>query len=115
MSENLHVTPEQFIPDLDTAAVWTVRYIDPSGFECQLSLEGSSGSEVLKKAQGAVEYLKETQCAPIHRINPTSTVKEEEDDESICVKHQCAMRLYHKNNRSWYAHRTKDGQWCNGG
>ena len=49
----------------EALATWSVRYIDPSGFECILSLQGETGAEVLKKSEGAISYLTETNCLPI--------------------------------------------------
>ncbi len=115
MSENSHLIPEQYVPDLDTSAVWTVKYVDPSGFVCQLSLEAASGTEVMRKGQLVIERLKETQCSPVVRNNSNAQSQDEDvKGESICRRHHCEMRLYQKNNRSWYAHKTQDGHWCNG-
>jgi hypothetical protein len=113
--ENPLLSPVAETPELDTCAIWTVRYIDPSGFECQLSLEGSSGIEVLKKAESAIERLKEAQCSSIVRV-PTSTPDKEEEkkeDEHLCPIHQIPMKLWQKNGRSWYSHRW-NGSWCKG-
>jgi len=114
MSETSPLSPEQYLAGLDTSAIWTVRYIDPSGFECQLSLEASSGSEVLKKAQVAIERLKESQCSSIARCPSTHSLKDEEKEEAhLCPIHHIPMRLWQKNGRSWYSHRW-NGSWCKG-
>lgn len=114
MLENSRFTPEQFVPDIDTAAVWTIRYLDPSGFECQLSLEASSGSDVLKKARGAVEYLKETQCSPILRV-PTIPLSKVNDNDEVhrCLLHNVPMKRWEKNGKIWHAHKFED-HWCRG-
>jgi hypothetical protein len=115
MSETSPVSPESYLASLDTSAIWTVRYIDPSGFECQLSLEGSSGSEVLKKAQAAIERLKESQCSSIHRSTPMTKTKEDsKEDEILCPLHGIKMKRWSKGDRSWYSHRWQGG-WCKGG
>jgi len=113
--ENPLLSPVSDGSGLDSSAIWTVRYIDPSGFECQLSLEGSSGIEVLKKAESAIERLKESQCSSIVRYPASSPDKEEEikEDEHLCPIHQTPMKLWQKNGRSWYSHRW-NGSWCKG-
>ena len=116
MLNNSHYPPEQFVPDLDTSAVWTVRYIDPSGFEVQLSIEASTGTEAMRKGQIVIERLKETQCSPINRDNKETSMKEEStNSESFCPIHQVEMKQWEKRNKTWYSHKTPDGRWCNGG
>ena len=43
---------------------WNTRYLDPSGFECQLTLRCESGSELLEKAASAIAYLMKNGCIP---------------------------------------------------
>jgi hypothetical protein len=115
MSENSHLIPEQYVPDLDTGAIWTVKYVDPSGFECQLSIEASSGSEVLRKAQLVVEYFKEKQFAPILRV-PSLPISKLDDKDEV---HRCflhggvPLKRWEKNGNVWYAHKF-EGRWCRG-
>jgi hypothetical protein len=115
MSENSPLTPEQFLAGLDSGACWTVRYIDPSGFEVQLSIEAPSGTEAMRKGQLVIERLKEIQCSPIVHSSSIPTSNEpDREDESICPIHHTPLRLYQKNGHKWYAHKTKEGQWCRG-
>lgn len=112
MSEN---SPEQFIPDLDTSAIWTVRFVDPSGFEVQLSIEAPSGTEAMRKGQLVIERLKEIQCSPVVRNNPNPMAKvQDQDNQLTCPIHHTPMRLFQKNGRSWHAHKTESGIWCKG-
>lgn len=112
--ENPLLSPVAENAGLDSSAIWTVRYSDPSGFECQLSLEGSSGIEVLKKAEAAIERLKECQCSPVTRNPAISSEKDEEkEDEHLCPIHQVPMKLWQKNGKRWYSHKV-DGRWCKG-
>ncbi len=116
MLENSRFTPEQFVPDLDSSAVFTVRYIDPSGFEVQLSIEAPTGTEAMKKGQLVIERLKETQCSPLNRKNQAATIEETiTNSDSFCPIHQVEMKLWEKRNKTWYSHKTPDGRWCNGG
>src|SRR4030042_1788365 len=48
----------------EAPASWNTRYIDPNGFECQITLRGESGSELLEKATIAINYLLESGCTP---------------------------------------------------
>ncbi len=112
--ENPLLSPVAEGSALDSSAIWTVRYIDPSGFECQLSLEGSSGIEVLRKAEIAIDRLKEYQCSPIIRTPVISSDKDEEKvDDHLCPIHQAPMKFWQKNGKSWYSHKV-DGRWCKG-
>ena len=49
----------------EAPASWNTRYVHPSGFECQITLRGDSGGEVLTKAQKATEWLLEHDCKPL--------------------------------------------------
>ena len=64
MTENIILSPVPDLSDLAASAVWSVRYRDPSGFDCQLSLESASGVEVLQRAQAALAKLSESGCTP---------------------------------------------------
>jgi hypothetical protein len=112
----------------EATATWTTRYVDPSGFECLLSIQAESGSEVLTKAQGALERLGELKCVPhtqrqpdngneqkkLEKQAPTVQVKRETNTGKVmCPIHNIEMTLWTKGTRSWYSHRWKDG-WCNG-
>jgi len=113
MSENHDLSTVQEVVDQDTYATWSVRYVDPSGFACQLFLEARSGSDVLKKAQKAIEKLLETHCLPIPIEGIKSNVGQKSQEEaSFCPLHQTTMKLWQKGNKSWYAHKTPDGKWC---
>lgn len=56
-------------------ATWATRYIDPSGFECMLSLQAESGLEALRKAESALAHLKDAQCIPLRKDSPESAKK----------------------------------------
>jgi len=44
---------------------WNTRYISPDGFECQITLRGENGSELLERANNAIAYLLKNGCMPI--------------------------------------------------
>lgn len=115
MNENSSITPEQVLQELEGSAFWSVKYLNPNGFLCQLSLEASTGIEVLKRAQSALEHLKGMQCVPIQKV---AELKENESssksDTSFCSIHHTQMKLWHKDGRSWYAHKSPDSGWCRG-
>ncbi|MHC1740149.1 MAG: hypothetical protein AB9897_03445 [Anaerolineaceae bacterium] len=114
MSENTQISPEQNVSDLDSSANWSVKYLSPSGFECLLTLEAASGTDVLMKAQRALERLLESQCVPITHYAATPSVQgSDKDVASLCPIHHVDMKLWKKNDRSWYAHKV-DGNWCRG-
>jgi hypothetical protein len=115
MSENMNLSPELNVSDLESNATWSVRYLDPSGFECLLSLDAGSGLDVLKKGQRALERLLEGDCTPVvHKAAETIQQEKENADEAICPLHHMPMKQWQKNGRKWYAHKTAEGQWCKG-
>jgi hypothetical protein len=70
MNANNNQTPkanDQPLSELtfsEAPASWNTRYIDPNGFECQITLRGENGSELLEKAANAIAYLLKYGCAP---------------------------------------------------
>jgi len=111
----------------ETLATWTTRYVDPSGFECLLSIQAETGSQVIKKAEGAIAYLTELKCLPLHpgncngngqeKASKSDAIVEVKQDgnsgKTICPIHKIEMTRWSKNGRTWFAHRWQDG-WCNG-
>ena len=119
---------ERLVGYSEALATWTTRYIDPAGYECLLSIQAETGSEVLTKAEGALERLAELKCVPhsqkqpnngneqkkFEEPTPTIQVKQDASSEKpICPIHGVEMTKWNKNGRSWHAHRWNDG-WCNG-
>lgn len=111
----------------EALATWTTRYLDPSGFECMLSIQAETGIQVIKKAEGAIAHLTELKCLPLHPRNhnghgqdtepksdTTTEVKNDGNSGKVfCPIHHIEMTRWTKNGRSWYAHRWDDG-WCKG-
>jgi hypothetical protein len=111
----------------EAPASWNTRYVHPSGFECQITLRGDTGTELLEKVQIAIEYLLENDCQPYsyNRYGGAVKVKQQaektnqgnssnnNDDQSWCPIHQCEMRRWEKDGRTWFSHKTDSG-WCQG-
>lgn len=125
MSNNNHSNEFLFS---EAPASWNTRYVDPNGFECQLTLRADIGQELLEKVSGAIAYLLKNDCQPYHykvgyqgnnKHNQNSIVKEQgsskqsEDDASWCPIHECHMRRWEKDGRAWYSHKV-NGEWCSG-
>ena len=119
--------PEGEVGYSEALATWGTRYVDPSGFECLLSIQAETGAQVIKKAEAAIAYLTELKCLPLHPGNnngnwqekaskPDAIVEVKQDDntgKTICPIHNIEMTRWSKNGRTWYAHRWQDG-WCQG-
>jgi hypothetical protein len=111
----------------EAPASWNTRYVDPNGFECQITLRGETGSELLEKAAIAISYLLKNGCIPYVFYRNGSRPTENKPDESKkedgqgngkgnpswCPIHQCEMKRWDKEGRVWYSHKV-DGGWCNG-
>lgn len=116
----------------EAPASWNTRYIDPNGFECQITLRGETGSELLEKAASAIAYLLKIGCIPyVYRTpqRPADTkpeVKNGNDqgngsngnngtngNPAWFPIHQCEMKRWDKDGRVWYSHKV-DGEWCRG-
>ena len=119
------LTTSPTMENIDALSTWSVRYRDPSGFECILAIQGETGSEVLKKAEGALSHLTEAKCVPLHKDGHNGDPKQNDDRSGstvlvkpdgknpVCVLHGVEMTKWAKNGRTWYSHRWEDG-WCNG-
>jgi hypothetical protein len=108
---------------IESPASWNTRYLDPSGFECQLTLRGETGQELLERAQGAINFLLSVGCVPAANGKSTnhhaSTPEQSQpngnngNDRSFCPIHSCTMRKWEKDGRVWFSHKVGD-QWCTG-
>lgn len=112
----------------EAPASWNTRYIDPNGFECQITLRGETGSQLLEKVASAISYLLENGCIPyVYRMPQRQSDATNNKDQSNgtngsngsnatpawCQIHQCEMKRWDKNGRVWYSHKV-DGKWCSG-
>ena len=110
---------------------WNTRYINPEGFECQFTLRGETGQEVLEKANAAIAFLLNTGCTPVVKAHPangntvTSSIPENGNgngnhqdapsngNSSWCPIHNVEMKRWEKNGRTWYSHKV-GSEWCTG-
>jgi hypothetical protein len=111
----------------EAPASWNTRYVDPNGFECQITLRGETGSELLEKAAIAINYLLTNGCIPYvfyrNGSRPAENKLEESKKEegqangngnsSWCPIHKVSMRKWEKDGRVWYSHKADSG-WCSG-
>jgi hypothetical protein len=108
--QNNTQTPGSF---QEAPASWNTRYIDPSGFECQLTLRSASGTDLLKKAGVALSALVAAGCTPTV-INHPNGKPHEQPAMTVCEFHNAEMRKHEKNGQIWYSHKLADGTYCKG-
>lgn len=110
----------------EAPASWNTRYLDPHGFECQLTIRAENGTDLLAKAGNAITYLLANACTPYTYFRNGSRqteIKPEGNKEEVrsngkanpawCPIHQCEMKRWDKDGRVWYSHKF-DGEWCRG-
>jgi len=100
--------PKADVRYTESPASWNVRYTTTSGFVCQLTLRCETGLELLEKADAALSFLLEQGYSPCDNNNHLHK------DTRWCPIHQCEMRRWEKEGRSWYSHKLEDGGWCRG-
>lgn len=86
-----------------------------NGFETSLTLRGTSGLELLTKAQAAMTKVSELGGTPISRNGSRANGA----DAKICPIHNVKMQKYEKDGRSWWSHKAVDPEtnedfWCKG-
>ena len=124
MTENAVLKSESM--SLEAAASWNTRYLTPDGFVCQLTLRGETGKDLLERANSALAYLRASGFIPVDSYRPSNSIlkppsngngngsgKEPDHSPDWCPIHNCQMKKYEKNGKSWYSHKTDSG-WCRG-
>ena len=126
-------TDDQILSELafsEAPASWNTRYLDPNGFECQFTLRGESGQEVLEKADAAIAFLLSNDCSPVgnHYTNSSKTSANVPENgngnnhaapsnggnhASWCPIHNVEMKRWEKDGRVWFSHKAGD-EWCSG-
>jgi hypothetical protein len=104
----------------EAPASWNCRYVSPDGFECQLTLRGESGADLLPRTVAALEWLSQKGCTPKGFKAAVAAVEAAIDahpapanGEAYCREHGCEMKRHEKNGQVWYSHKHGDG-WCRG-
>ena len=102
------MTIEPVTPYTEAPASWNVSYITPEGFVCRITLRGENGKDLLDKASVALAFLMQHGCTPEKRF-----AGNDKGETKQCPIHKCDMRKYEKDGKTWWAHKTDDGAWCN--
>jgi hypothetical protein len=102
---------EQTTPLISTEspASWNTKYVDPSGFECMLTLRAGNGAELLKRAGVALGELIKQGCTPVSKGNDKP-----QPDVTVCELHNAEMKLHSNDKGTWYSHRLADNTYCKG-
>ena len=81
----------------EALASWATRFLHPSGFQCQITIETSNGLEALQKGEIAIAHLIEANCVPVLSglQNGNSNIKEssQESIEDKSQKEQSETRI----------------------
>ena len=56
----------------EAPASWNIRYLTIEGYECQFTLRGVTGAEVLGKTEAVLEHLTKHGCRPVRQAAPAS-------------------------------------------
>lgn len=97
---------------VEAPASWNTRYTTPEGFLCQITIRGENGKDLLEKADIAISYLMQHGFAP-EQNNRQPRHESKSQEGKWCPIHQCELKRFEKDGRSWYSHKTDDG-WCRG-
>ncbi len=123
-----HPSPKKGDTDMDGNTLpespysLNTHFVDRRGFCVQITLRGDDGGDVIKRFDAMLDWLLEHGALPTDRYgNPTGRPAEQPaangngngHDASWCPIHSVEMKLFQKDGRSWYSHKTDDG-WCNG-
>jgi len=96
----------------ESPSSWNTRYITPQGFACQITIRGENGRDLLEKADIALKYLTE------HGYTPDTYQRRNGNKGNGATKqcpiHQCQMKRYEKEGKTWFSHKTDSGDWCYG-
>jgi hypothetical protein len=102
----------------EAPASWNTRYFHPCGFECQITLRGDNGTELLEKVDKAIQFLLQNDCQPYSSSRngyskPKASPNGKNENDSWCPIHECEMKRWERDGRVWYS-RKVDGGWCKG-
>ena len=76
-----------------------------SGRDCQITLRDTDEARLLARLQTLLEQF------PVPEKTPSQP---QERGKDWCSIHNVQMKETTKEGRSWFSHRTADGQWCKG-
>lgn len=108
----------------EAPASWNVRYL-LNGFDCQLTLRGVTGADVLVKSREALKWLADNGAEPTRlpsNSQAPATAAEPKripvlddgsPDPTWCPIHSVAMKRHEKDGTTWYSHKAGES-WCRG-
>lgn len=96
----------------------TVR-VTISGSECQITLRDSDEGRLLERLEAVLQRFPVEAQAPPQGSNQLSAqqhnaLAQGQKITGVCPIHSVPMKENHKDGRTWWSHRTADGQWCKG-
>ena len=110
MDTDTTVRPEVLFTE--APASWNTSYITPEGFTCRITLRGNNGKDLLEKAGTALTFLIEHGYKPDGILGNRGNRSKGESRQ--CPIHQCQMKHYEKEGKSWFSHKLDGGSWCYG-
>jgi len=92
----------------------TVRITSPNGYDWLFTIRDFTANDLFDKVKVIEGIFKNAgYYAEGHGYTAQTSSAPSEDDPAWCSIHNCEMKKYEKDGRTWYSHKVGDS-WCKG-